>query len=223
MVVIFVLATIVFFIAMDVIYLRVTARKPASAAEPRADSLQTMRMPRVPGGIFVSPQHSWVCVSPNGRVTVGADDFIRSAIGEIDEIQLPEMGAALKKGEPLAVLKRGDQSVRILSPVTGEVHSINADLAVHPHRMTESPYGDGWIASIRPQALAAELRSSHVAEDAASWMKTELSRFSQFLSERIRLHPAHAAVMADGGEIIEGPLASMDAACWKDFEKSFLS
>ena len=223
MVVLFVLATIVFFIAVDAVYLMVTAKKTAPVAEPQAASLRAMRMPRVPGGIFVSPHHSWVCVSPNGRVTVGADDFIRSAIGEVEEIQLPEMGASVKRGEPLAILKRGGQTLRIPSPVTGEVHSINTDLIVHPHRMTESPYGDGWIASIRPKALAGEIKAVHVAEDAAAWMTSELSRFTEFLADKIRLQPAHAAVMADGGEIMEGPLGDMDAACWKDFEKSFLS
>lgn len=221
MVALFVIGTIVLFITVDLVYQKVAARK--AETEAAGATVSPRKLPHVPAGIFLSPQHAWMCVSPNGRVTVGADDFIRSAVGEVDQVSLPEPGARVKRGDVLAVLSRGGKSVKILSPASGQVHSVNSELALHPHRIAESPYGDGWLCSIAPTALAEDLRAMRVAEDAAGWMKSEIERFTQFLSSRIRLSPAYAAVMADGGEIIEGPLGELPENCWTEFEHAFLS
>ncbi len=222
MVALFVIAMIVLFIAADLIYQKVTAVKegesPAAAPAP-----SRMKTPHVPAGIFLSPQHAWLCVSPNGRVTVGADDFIRSAVGQVDQISLPQPGAIVRPGDVLAVFTRKGKTVKVLAPIGGEVHSVNSELAVHPHRLTESPYGDGWLCSIRPKSLAESLRGMRVAEEAAAWMKSEMDRFTEFLSARLRLSPAHAAVMADGGEIVEGPLAELPESSWSEFQQTFLS
>jgi glycine cleavage system H protein len=38
----------------------------------------------------------------------------------------------------------------IYAPVSGTVVEVNADLADHPERLNEDPYGDGWICVIEP-------------------------------------------------------------------------
>ncbi len=130
----------------------------------------------VPGGAFVSPGHAWARIDPDGQVLTGLDDFARKALGQVDAVVPPAVGARVRRGEPLFSVRRGEDVVRFRAPLSGEVSKVNDALARAPELVTESPYDDGWVCLVRPADLAAELGGLRIGKPVVTWYQDEVIR-----------------------------------------------
>lgn len=130
----------------------------------------------VPGGAFVSAGHAWAQIEADGGVCLGVDDFARKALGRIERLELPAKGARLGRGDVLCVVRRGDQRLRVRSPLAGEVTQVNGDLAAQPALVTQSPYDRGWVCVVRPTDLAADLRGLRIGHPVVEWYQEEVTR-----------------------------------------------
>ncbi|RPH33801.1 response regulator, partial [bacterium] len=175
----------------------------------------------LPGGVFISEGHVWANVTVPGLVRVGIDDFSRKMIGHIDAIQFPSRGTRVKKGEGLFSIRQRDRTAWFRSPVTGEVHTVNGDLAQNLDWLEKNTYEKGWICSLKPAHLASELESLRIGEKAASWYKQEIERIRELLS------PKGPAGQTDGipevAQLVEGQLEEIDNQTWEKFTESFLA
>jgi CheY-like chemotaxis protein/glycine cleavage system H lipoate-binding protein len=130
----------------------------------------------VPGGAFVSPGHVWARIDPDGQVVLGIDDFARKALGKIQRIELPPLGAKIARGETLLRLRRDGAIVRVVAPVGGEVTEVNAALLRDPALVTASPYERGWSCLVRPTDLASDLSKMRIGHPVAGWYQEEIAR-----------------------------------------------
>ena len=130
----------------------------------------------VPGGAFVSPGHAWARIDPDGQVLTGLDDFARKALGKVDAVVPPAVGARVRRGEPLFSVRLGEAVVRFRAPLSGEVSKVNDALARAPELVTESPYDDGWVCLVRPADLAAELGGLRIGKPVVTWYQDEVIR-----------------------------------------------
>ena len=130
----------------------------------------------VPGGAFVSPGHSWARIDPAGQVWTGLDDFARKALKSVERVELPAVGARVKRGEPLFTVRRGEEAVRVLSPLSGEVTQVNEELRHAPRLVIDSPYGRGWTCLLRPSDLAVDLASLRIGKPVVAWYQDEITR-----------------------------------------------
>jgi CheY-like chemotaxis protein len=130
----------------------------------------------VPGGAFLSDGHAWARIEPGGQVRVGLDDFARKALGRVERVALPSMGAAIRRGEPMFTLHRGGTVVRFLAPVSGNVTQVNTDLLAHPDWLAQSPYEGAWICLVEPANLAAELGALRIGRPVVDWYQAEIVR-----------------------------------------------
>jgi glycine cleavage system H protein len=184
---------------------------PLAAFTPEAVSL--------PGGIFVDPAHTWVKVSANGKTSVGLDDFLLKAIGRIDEILLPEIGAVVRQGETLFTVRQGERKIEVPAPIDGVVEARNVNLAA----LQSDPYEQGWLCGLKPENLAKNLRRLSIAEEATAWIKEEVRRFQEFVFSRPFEHMALGRVMQDGGVPATGLLEFMDDETWNQFSAEFVA
>lgn len=172
----------------------------------------------LPANAFYHPGHGWAMLEADGLVRIGVDDFLHSAIGHLDAVELPRPGDRLVAGHPAFSLIQAQRRADVPAPVTGVVAEVNPVLAGKPSLMKERPFGAGWVARVRPTALCEDLPRLHVAERASAWLSREVNRLREFVV-------AHAAdrggvlgpTMADGGEISGGPLELLDDAAWRAF------
>jgi len=155
----------------------------------------------VPGGAFVSEGHSWARIEPTGQVRIGLDDFARKALRTVREVEAPQLGATVKRGEPLFVVKHQDRKVTFAAPLSGRVVRTNEALAVEPHRVIQSPYDRGWVCLIQPLDLAGELSTLRIGKPVIEWYQEEVTRLKEF-----------------GKAAQEG----VQAEDWDAFEKNFL-
>lgn len=131
---------------------------------------------RVPGGAFVSEAHVWARIEPSGLVRVGLDDFARKALGAPEQVGLPLTGAAVRRGEPLFSLYRGERRLHLTSPLSGVVSQVNTALLGEPGRIAASPYERGWVCLLQPMDLAAELPDLRIGRQVLDWYRDELRR-----------------------------------------------
>ncbi len=142
----------------------------------------------VPAGIFVSAQHAWASIEPNGMVRIGLDDLVRKVFGDAGAVGLPAAGQTIRKGETLFSVSYGDYLLEIPAPLSGKVSSVNAEHAERPEWLAIKPFELSWMCRVEPTALAAELPSLRIGQEALEWYQRELDRFDQ-LAEQFRDGP----------------------------------
>ena len=133
----------------------------------------------VPGGVFISPQHAWARIELNGTVRVGLDDLIRKIFEKIDHVELPETDQEIEKGETLFSVKYGDYSLKIPSPLSGKVTSVNTEHAEHPEWLAIKPFELSWMCGIEPSMLARELPCLTIGLDSVGWYQKEIDRYNE--------------------------------------------
>ena len=133
----------------------------------------------VPGGVFISPQHAWAKIELNGTVRVGLDDLIRKVFEKIDQVGLPETGEKIEKGETLFSVKYGDFSLKIPSPLSGKITSVNSEHAEHPEWLAIKPFELSWMCGIEPSNLAGELPGLRIGLDSVDWYQKEIDRYNE--------------------------------------------
>lgn len=228
MVAILVLLTIIVFLTVDYAVQRAALRRAATAAAAAAgEAPPTVRVPvdiaALPAGVFVGPGHAWLELRPSGGVRVGVDRVPVTLLGGLDAVEAPPAGTKLRRGDAAAVLRKGERSIAIPSPVDGVVTGVNPDLTARPAELGDSPFGRGWLVSLKPHGLAASLRSLFVAEEASAWMRRELSRLRDFLvglGEGGALAPA---TLPDGGLPVAGLAAHLSDEQWRRLTEGFFT
>lgn len=102
-----------------------------------------------PDNIKYLASHEWVR-EEGGDIIVGITDYAQDQLGDVVFVELPKVGAAVALGDPIAVIESVKTASDIYAPATGEVIAINDELDGAPDLINTSPYGDGWLFSIRP-------------------------------------------------------------------------
>lgn len=123
-----------------------------------------MKLPELPESLKYTESHEWVADNGDGTVTVGITAVAAEQLGELVYVELPPVGTSVARAGNCAVVESTKAAAEVYAPVSGEVVAANAELAEHPERVNESPYGTGWLFKLR-LADATEL-GSLLARDA---------------------------------------------------------
>lgn len=128
----------------------------------------------VPGGLFISPEHTWVGVSVTGEVQIGLDDLALKTLGPLDEIEFPSRSSLVSKGDPLFVAVRGDQRLTFTSPISGKIAKVHHDLSYQLEVLPNRPAHFGWICAIEPDNLSGDLADLRIGADAIDWYEKQV-------------------------------------------------
>jgi len=130
-------------------------------------------MSDVPADLRYTKSHEWARALPDGSVEIGITDHAQGALGDLVFVEVPETGRQLAAGDAFAVVESVKAASDVYCPVAGEVVAGNDALATQPELINQEPYGQGWIARIRPASLAeveallsAEQYAAHLASEA---------------------------------------------------------
>ena len=216
MTVLFVTATIIFFLGVDWVVRRAKERKVQLVA-----SVPSVLPLRTPEGIFFAPSHTWLNLFPSGRVRLGIDDFVGSML-EASEVSLMRSpGERVERGDPLIALSDGERRLVLSAPIAGEIVSVNNEIEKNPRLMRENLFSEGWAYTIRPKSVE-ELRTLLMGEESRNWMAEELRRLRDLLAGLGGRGALAPVALQDGGTPAPGLLKHLDASAWKQFEAEFL-
>lgn len=183
---------------------------------PSSGVLASARVINVPGGVYVSGEHTWVSVEMTGQVLVGLDDLFYKTVGTPASIGLPKQGQQVRKGEALFVLRRGDHTLTFHAPLSGRVLKVNHELEFDLDLMRMRPYEQGWICVIDPNNLTRELSDMTLGADAVAWYQRQVESFRRKLSEEMAANGPPEKTHEAGAE------GNAEAA-WNAFSSCFLA
>ena len=173
----------------------------------------------VPAGVFISPQHAWAKLELNGMVRIGPDDLIRKVFDKVDQVQLPEAGQLIEKGQPLFAIQYSDFSLEIPSPLSGKITYVNSEHAEHPEWLAIKPFELSWMCGLEPSNLASELPGLRVGRDSIDWYQAEIDRYQVLADKFIQ---KTAQVESDETEKAQEIKSQEYKNLLTDFSKPFL-
>ena len=223
MVAIFVVLTILICVSADLIIQKRKQKQPepAPAGEPEPGGVRSFSEGlALPSGLFAHSGHTWAELQPSGAVRVGLDDFVMRALGPIDRVELLDEGKPLQQGAPMLVLEQQGRRICLPAPLSGTVQTVNKTLDARPDAIQTSPYRNGWVYSLTPARLGTEIGSLKLAETAQAWLKDEVQRFTDWLTNLGAAQPVPA--LPDGGQPTVGVLSHLGQSGFSDFQKQFL-
>ncbi|MHC4470606.1 MAG: response regulator [Planctomycetota bacterium] len=103
--------------------------------------------------------HCWVDVLDDRSVHVGLESDFAANMGDLEEVELPNVGDFVEQGSVCVRFLTGDGKTHNLwSPISGSVLELNARLRSSPGHVTKDPYGEGWLIRLDPRNLEEELK-----------------------------------------------------------------
>ncbi|MCM3878440.1 MAG: glycine cleavage system protein H, partial [Thermoanaerobaculia bacterium] len=134
-----------------------------------------------------TPAHAWL-EETGGRLRVGLDGLAGHLLHGVTAVQLPQPGSMLEAGRAAVTVACGARTAIIPSPVTGTVVAVNAAVSRRPSLVESSPYGRGWLYSVRP--ASDTYRSFPTGAVARAWFHADEARLAHFLEGELGLAAA---------------------------------
>lgn len=100
-------------------------------------------------GLLYAESHEWVKVTGHEGY-VGISDYAQHSLGDIVFIELPKVGATIKKGEMFGAVESVKAASDLYMPVSGKILEVNTKLENEPESLNQDPFGS-WIVKIEIQ------------------------------------------------------------------------
>jgi glycine cleavage system H protein len=116
-------------------------------------------------GFKYTNDHEWVELSGD-RAKVGITEYAQQQLGDVVYIELPNVGAKLKKGQSFGTIESVKAVSELYAPLSGEVVEVNAALKDKPDAVNADPHGS-WMVVIKvanPAETAALLDGTQYAD-----------------------------------------------------------
>ena len=101
-----------------------------------------------------TPDHEWINIDDHAAATVGITHHAQDALGDVVFVDLPPVGATLKKGDVAGVVESVKAAADLYMPVGGEVVEVNEALRNDPSLANTDPLGHGWFFKVRINNMA---------------------------------------------------------------------
>ncbi|HEX3020467.1 MAG TPA: glycine cleavage system protein GcvH [Chitinispirillaceae bacterium] len=115
--------------------------------------------------------HEWVKIE-NNEAIVGITDHAQDSLGDITFIELPSIGAKLKKSGECGVIESVKAASDLYSPISGTVVEVNEALETTPEDVNNDPYEKGWIFKLN-NIDQSEMANLMDADEYEKFLETE--------------------------------------------------
>lgn len=121
-------------------------------------------MSQLPDYMRYAETHEWAYTDEEGLIVVGITDFAQESLGDIMNVNFPEVGVDVSAGDDVAMIESVKTASDIHAPVSGEIVAVNEFLADEPELVNDEPYDGGWLFRIAPHDMS-EFDDLMVAEE----------------------------------------------------------
>ena len=98
-----------------------------------------------PDDLLYSREHVWVRVDGD-LATIGITDYAQENLGEVVSVELPEADSEVEQDEPFGAVESSSKGVvELISPVSGDVISVNEDIIDDIGIINSDPHDTGWL------------------------------------------------------------------------------
>ena len=106
-------------------------------------------MSNIPSDLRYATTHEWVRPEGDGTFTVGISEHAQEPLGDMDFVELPDVGATVSAGDDIAVAESVKAASDVYAPIGGEIVGVNEELEDSPELVNSDPFGDGWLFRIK--------------------------------------------------------------------------
>ncbi|MBI4830069.1 MAG: hypothetical protein HY801_00635 [Candidatus Lindowbacteria bacterium] len=171
----------------------------------------------LPQSLYYHQGHSWVALQESGTVVVGVDEFTSKLIGKPTSVKLPRVGERCRQGAKGWTFLRKGRTLAMPFPLDGEIIAINERVLNNPEILSKEPYGNGWLAMVKPRELKRNLRNLLAGQVATRWMEESAADLRAAFSGKLGM------VFQDGGLPKEALADHFDEAEWDEFaDRTFM-
>lgn len=124
-------------------------------------------------GIHYTKEHEWVKLE-EGNCRIGVTDYAQKSLHEIVFVDLPKAGGKVAKSQSMGSVESVKAVADVFAPVSGTIVEVNEKLTDSPELVNQQPYGDGWIAVVKPSTLDIDLKELLDAKGYADFLKTQV-------------------------------------------------
>ncbi|HTS12738.1 MAG TPA: glycine cleavage system protein H [Candidatus Limnocylindrales bacterium] len=220
MTVLLVVITIAIFLAIDYVRSRRKATQPAATA-PERDLVVARTVPEyvagfeLPARLRYHPGHTWALRESPTLVRVGIDDFAARLVGKVDGVLLPKRGQWIRQGQKIFTALKDGNKAELVSPIEGEVTSVNEAVLNNAASFGHDPYGEGWLLTVMSPDAQTNFRNLLAGSLARQWMSETASRL------RAKLPAVAGAVAQDGGLAMRGLTDHLPDEQWSSLTREF--
>ncbi|MBN2397807.1 MAG: glycine cleavage system protein GcvH [Deltaproteobacteria bacterium] len=100
-----------------------------------------------PDDLMYSSEHTWARIDGD-TATVGITDYAQDKLDEILSVELYPVDSSVEQGEPFGVIESVKVTTELISPVSGEIISVNDDLADDVGILNSDTYDTGWMITV---------------------------------------------------------------------------
>jgi glycine cleavage system H protein len=101
-----------------------------------------------PSDLRYHEEHDWARI--DGDVaTFGVTWYAQDQLGEVVFFDPPEVGKAVRRGDPYAEVESVKAVSDVIAPLSGEIVEVNEALSDGPEAINDDPYGAGWMVRVR--------------------------------------------------------------------------
>ena len=102
-----------------------------------------------PANLKYSKTDEWVRVDGD-QATIGITDYAQDQLGDIVYLELPwDAGASVTHEEKFGDIESVKATSELISPVSGEVVTVNEALKDRPELINDKPYEEGWMLVVK--------------------------------------------------------------------------
>jgi len=105
-----------------------------------------------PDDLVYSSEHTWARID-GSIATVGITDYAQDRLDEIVSVELFPIDSPVEQGEPFGIIESLKVTTELISPVSGEIISVNEDLADDVGILNSDSYDTGWMIAVELRDL----------------------------------------------------------------------
>lgn len=95
-------------------------------------------------------KHEWISLQDDKQVgKIGISNHAQEALGDVVYVQTPDIGVKFAQFDEVGAIESVKAASELLTPVSGEVVSVNKKLEEKPGLVNTDCYGEGWLFEIK--------------------------------------------------------------------------
>lgn len=106
---------------------------------------------------YLIEKHVWAR-REGDLVVIGLTDVAQNLAKGVISVTTKRVGRTLAKGKSVATVESSKWVGPVPVPVSGELVEVNETLSGDPGLLNRDPYGEGWIAKLRPDDWETDSR-----------------------------------------------------------------
>jgi glycine cleavage system H protein len=111
----------------------------------------------LPDDLYYNVENNvWARKEADGTVTIGMTAYACALAGEVVAYTHKKVGRTVDLNKSCATVESGKWVGPVKTPVAGEVIAVNDVVSGKPATINKDPYGEGWLAKLKPSNWDAE-------------------------------------------------------------------